>query len=128
VAPSDGRDRGDPVSLRNPGDPKRQQASWTLTSEGRRVRPLEDRIEDIVAFVEEHREAFEALAPNIERRIFAVSSVATMPMAASRSSRLCFADSRTSNSRSSSISLRRSLGRSGCGKGSRCRPRGGRGA
>jgi hypothetical protein len=33
------------------------------------VQPLEDQIEELVAFAEEHRTTFEALAPALERRI-----------------------------------------------------------
>jgi Domain of unknown function (DUF4279) len=68
--PSKGYDRGEPVSRRRPDGAKREQASWFLESKGRGVRPLEDQIEDLVTFAEEHREAFAALGPSIERRIF----------------------------------------------------------
>ena len=68
--PSDGYDRGDPVSLRNPDGPKRQRAYWGLESEGGHARPLEDQIGDLVTFAEQHQEAFVALMPSVERRIF----------------------------------------------------------
>jgi Domain of unknown function (DUF4279) len=68
-SPSRGYDRGEPVSRRKPDGPKREHAAWFLESEGGRVRPLEDQIEDLVAFVEQHRDAFDALAPSLERRI-----------------------------------------------------------
>jgi Domain of unknown function (DUF4279) len=68
-SPTTGHDRGEPASRSNPDGPKRGQASWLLESKGRRARPLEDQIEELVAFAEEHRKAFEALAPMLERRI-----------------------------------------------------------
>ncbi len=68
--PSRGFDRGDPVASQMPDGPKRQRAGWFLESEGRRARPLEDQIADLVVFAEEHREAFDALEPRIVKRIF----------------------------------------------------------
>ena len=69
-SPSAGHDHGDPVSRRKPGATKRRGATWILESEGPRVRLLEDQIEDLVMFSEEHRGAFDALAPRPERHIF----------------------------------------------------------
>jgi hypothetical protein len=69
-APSQGYDRGTPVSRRQPDGPKRMQASWFLESKGQRVRPLEDQIGELVVAADEHRETFDALTPGPERRIF----------------------------------------------------------
>jgi hypothetical protein len=69
-APSQGYDRGEPVSRRKPDGPKRKQAFWLLESTGQRARPLEDQIAELVGAAEEHREAFDALTPRPARRIF----------------------------------------------------------
>jgi hypothetical protein len=68
--PTEAHDRGDPVSRSKPNGPKRAHTFWSLTSTGRRERPLEDQIEDLVSFAERHQHQFEALKPNPERRIF----------------------------------------------------------
>jgi hypothetical protein len=67
---SKGYDRGDLVSRRIPDGKRHQRAGWFLESEARRVKRLEDQIEDLVAFVEERRETFDALAPRVEKDIF----------------------------------------------------------
>jgi effector-binding domain-containing protein len=69
-SPSSGRDRGDPVSRRTPDGAKRRHSSWILKSAGGRARPLEDQIEDLVAFAEERREALGPLAADHEARVF----------------------------------------------------------
>jgi hypothetical protein len=68
-SPSEGYDRGDLVSGRSPDGPKRERAGWILESKSGAC-ILEDQIEELVVFAEEHRAAFDAFAPDLAARIF----------------------------------------------------------
>jgi hypothetical protein len=68
--PTDGTDKGDPVSRSRPEGPKRPRTRWGFTSHAARTQPLDEHIEEIVAYVEAHREAFDSVRPQVRMDIF----------------------------------------------------------
>jgi hypothetical protein len=68
--PTRGHDIGDPVSRRRPDSPKRRHAYWTLESSIERTRPLDEHIDELLAFAEKRRDVFASLRRDCKMDIF----------------------------------------------------------
>ena len=67
--PSDGHEVGGPVSARLPGR-TREGSRWDLKSTVGRARRLDEHIDELVTFVEKHRNTFARLQADCEIDIF----------------------------------------------------------
>lgn len=68
--PTNGFDIGDPVSRKRPDGSKRRHAQWSLQSSMARERPLDEHIDELVAFAEAHGDALNALRPDCRIDLF----------------------------------------------------------
>ena len=68
--PTKGHDIGDPVSRKRPDGPKRRHANWSLKSSVDRRQPLDEHIEELVAYAEAHRDALNSLRADCRIDIF----------------------------------------------------------
>jgi len=68
--PSEGYDIDEPLSRRDPDGPKRPNSRWSLSSTVDRTRPLDEHVGELVTFAEQHRDALDALQPDVRVDIF----------------------------------------------------------
>jgi hypothetical protein len=68
--PTASHDVGDPVLAKHPEGPRRPHARWSLQSRVPRIRPLDEHIGELVAFVEHHRASIDSLRDQARIDIF----------------------------------------------------------